>query len=60
VPGTERFDRLTAGQQRDILGPARYGAFRNGMSLDRMVAVTHHPKYGKGRRLRTLEELGIA
>lgn len=55
--GTDLFARLPAGDQRRILGPGKYRAYRDGqIALPDLVAPTAHPVYGHGLRERSLKD----
>lgn len=56
--GPERFDTLTEAEQRQILGPGKWQAWKDGeFQLSDLVASTNHPRWGAGRRMRSLKEV---
>lgn len=57
-PGEEAFKRLPAGQQRRILGPAKYRAYSQGtLTLPELVKVTHDARWGITRTERSFRDL---
>ncbi|MGV3617921.1 MAG: phage minor head protein [Fimbriimonas sp.] len=53
--GEEEFAKLSARDQKLILGPGKYELYRNGrMSLPDVVEDTYSAKWGAGRRVRSL------
>jgi SPP1 gp7 family putative phage head morphogenesis protein len=58
TPGTLEFARLSANEQRDILGPGKYDAFENGrFRLPDLVKRGRSSKWGPYRREKTLAEV---
>lgn len=56
-PGTEWFARQDEALQREMLGPGKLAAYRAGrITLPDLVEVTHHPRWGRGRRERSLRD----
>lgn len=57
-PGADVFDTLDPATQRAILGPGKHDAYQAGdLTLADLVARTSHPRWGAGRRERSLREL---
>lgn len=58
--GDKWFAALAPGIQKDLLGPAKFEAYRDGrLTLAQLVVDTDHPRWGPGRREATLAEIGI-
>lgn len=58
VLGETLFARLPAGRQREVLGPGKLDAYRDGrITLADLVQPTVHPVYGRGLRERPLRDL---
>ncbi len=58
VLGETLFARLPAGRQREVLGPGKLDAYRDGrITLADLVQPTVHPVYGRGLRERPLRGL---
>jgi len=58
--GAELFEQLDHGDQLLILGRAKLDAFNTGaITLADVARETNSPRWGKGIRVATLEELGI-
>lgn len=56
--GDEVFGSFTPAQQRVVLGPGKYEAYKSGkIALKDLVAHTHSERWGPGRRERTLREV---
>lgn len=56
--GPAVFADLPAEQQRRILGPGKYMAYRSGdLTLDDLVQETRHRRWGRGRRERSLRDV---
>jgi len=56
--GPDLFAKLPAAEQREILGPARYAAYRQGLiTLDDLVHRSHDPRWGTMRREASLREV---
>lgn len=55
--GSDVFARLTADEQRAILGPGKYAAYRRGeIGLDDLVKDTNSERWGRGRCEASLRE----
>lgn len=58
TPGSTAFGRLPAADQRTILGPGRYDAYKDGsFRFDDLATQSHSDRWGSMRRTATLEEL---
>jgi len=56
--GPEAFDQLTEAEQRAILGPSKFEAWKNGeFDLPDLVKKTPDTGWGPGRRMRSLKEI---
>jgi hypothetical protein len=56
--GEDAFRRMKADDQRAILGPGKYAAWRSGaLGLDDLVARTRDARWGPGLRERGLREV---
>lgn len=59
-PGREAFERLSEDEQRAIMGPARYDAFRRGdLRWEDMSQRYNDPVFGEMLRVSTLRDLGV-
>lgn len=57
--GSELFAKLTDAEQRTILGPSRFEAYKSGLlDLDDLPAATYS-RFGPGVRQKSLRELGL-
>jgi SPP1 gp7 family putative phage head morphogenesis protein len=60
TPGPERFAALPQADRLAILGRSRFEAYERGeVTLEEMVRPTHSPRWGEGKRVATLAELGV-
>lgn len=60
APGAERFAALPEADRLAALGRARFDAYERGeITLQDMVRDTHSKRWGDGKRLATLAELGV-
>lgn len=58
TPGSTAFDRLPPADQRTILGPGRYDAYKDGsFGFKDLATQSHSDRWGSMRRTATLEEL---
>ncbi|MBQ7256888.1 MAG: hypothetical protein IJS60_04270 [Abditibacteriota bacterium] len=56
----ENFAKLSEEEQREILGPAKFEAWKRGeLSLSEMVTTTTSDKYGTSIKIKPLEDLGL-
>jgi SPP1 gp7 family putative phage head morphogenesis protein len=54
--GEANFASLTDSEQREVLGEARYGLYKDGVPLRAFVQVYNHPEWGASVRIRNLQE----
>ncbi|HSC20138.1 MAG TPA: minor capsid protein, partial [Solirubrobacterales bacterium] len=60
TPGPERFAALPQADRLAILGRSRFDAYERGeVTLEEMVRPTTSPRWGEGKRVATLAELGV-
>lgn len=58
--GADVFAALSDTEQRDLLGPAKYNAYKDGaFTLSDLVGVSHNSVWGTSRYEKSLKDLGL-
>lgn len=58
--GPEQFKKLSDAEQKQVLGPSKYKAYKDGdIDLEDIPVKTNHPEWGGGLRQKNLTELGL-
>jgi hypothetical protein len=58
--GKQYFNKLSADQQRELMGDEKYAAWKDGQfKLDDLAQMTHSKVWGDSPRVATFAELGI-